>query len=204
MHQSDAAWIQKNRTVLERELGDVQQHLGSLEVHTNVSGAELWINGERVAALPADPLRLATGHAAVEVRASGYMTVRREVDLAPRALVLLEANLAPVPSLAPSQPSQPKAPADAVPPAHAFGERSTRRTLGWVALGTAGVLLMEGTAAQIAHQVLIDNWNDDGLCVQGTLTRMQRCGEYKGGGRYCQTFAIVGLALGGAAAAFSG
>jgi hypothetical protein len=73
-------WMDEHRRVLDEALAEIRSHLGELVVDSNLSVAELWVDGRAVALLPMIvPVRLPAGEAAIEVRATGYTTVRRRV-----------------------------------------------------------------------------------------------------------------------------
>ncbi|MFO0557920.1 MAG: PEGA domain-containing protein [Polyangiales bacterium] len=75
-------WIQRNREALNAALVQIAGRLGWLEVRSSAPGAELYINEERVAALPlSEPVRLPVGTASLEVRAPGYTSQRRSVEV---------------------------------------------------------------------------------------------------------------------------
>jgi hypothetical protein len=77
-------WIERNREILLAGLADVEQHLGRIDIETNVPGAELWVNGSRAATLPlAEPLRVEAGSIVIEVRADGYARARRMTSVEP-------------------------------------------------------------------------------------------------------------------------
>ncbi len=88
--RGDERWIRHNRRSLETALERLRTHLGSLAVACTTPGAELWIGGQRAVALPmTQPLRVVSGTVAFEVRASGFATVSRSVQV-PTAPVLQE------------------------------------------------------------------------------------------------------------------
>ncbi|MBK6534364.1 MAG: PEGA domain-containing protein [Deltaproteobacteria bacterium] len=61
----------------------VARHLGSLRIDGDVVGAEVLVDGQLVGALPMSAaIRVVAGPVAVEVRAPGRVTVRREVTIA--------------------------------------------------------------------------------------------------------------------------
>jgi hypothetical protein len=137
-------WVQRNRAALDGTLRTVRGHLGSLEVITPIAGAEVWIQGRRVAALPmTQPARVIAGTVAFEVRAPGHLTMTRVATVTPDGLARESVELAATP--APGAPSSSTAPA---PPESATPEvtrpRSTQRTLGWVAAASAGAFLVGG------------------------------------------------------------
>ncbi|NUO48877.1 MAG: PEGA domain-containing protein [Polyangiaceae bacterium] len=137
--ESDA-WVVQNREALEQARDVVAKQLASLAVRSNVNGAEVWVNGARVATLPhAEPIRLPAGTARVELRAAGYRTATKEAQLPAESMnemeIRLDANpLAAKPPAAGSQaPEKPPAPKDA--------EESPLRPWIWatLAFGSAGV-----------------------------------------------------------------
>lgn len=81
---TDDPWIQRNHDALNAALVQISSRLGSLEVRTNAPGAELFINEERAASLPLTaPVRVPVGTVNIEVRANGYASQRRPVEVTP-------------------------------------------------------------------------------------------------------------------------
>lgn len=81
---TDDPWIQRNHDALNAALVQISSRLGSLEVRTNAPGAELFINEERAASLPLTaPVRVPVGTVNLEVRANGYASQRRPVEVTP-------------------------------------------------------------------------------------------------------------------------
>jgi hypothetical protein len=75
-------WISRNQGPLRSALSVIDSHLGRLEVRTNVPGAELWVAAVREGTLPiAAPLRVPVGALPIEVRAPGYVTQTRTVNI---------------------------------------------------------------------------------------------------------------------------
>jgi len=65
-------WITRNRAALDGALGVIAQHIGQVMVRTDAPGAELSINGRRVATLPREePVRVDAGEATIVVSAAG-------------------------------------------------------------------------------------------------------------------------------------
>jgi hypothetical protein len=76
------AWIEPRRLLLEQTLRTVAGELSSLEVHCNVSGAVVEVDGQQVGKTPlASPLRIAERRATVAVSADGYFPVSQTVEL---------------------------------------------------------------------------------------------------------------------------
>jgi hypothetical protein len=92
-------WIGKNRGALEQALGVVLEHLGWIEVHANVPGAETRINGARVVQpIAGAPVRVLSGTNVVEARAPGYVSTARTVFVLPNTRMRESITLAPMPS----------------------------------------------------------------------------------------------------------
>jgi tetratricopeptide (TPR) repeat protein len=75
-------WIQRNRGALEAALNAIAGRIATIEVLCATEGARLFVNGQETSGFPlTDPLRLAAGTIALEVRRDGYRTVRRAIDV---------------------------------------------------------------------------------------------------------------------------
>jgi hypothetical protein len=85
-------------------------------------------------------------------------------------------------------------------PEPARDERERPRTLVWVALGGGVVATGVGVAATVYEYSEAAIWNDDGRCLQGTLSRAAQCGSHRTNANVGQAIAITAYALGGAAA----
>jgi hypothetical protein len=98
LESADDPWIVKNREALELARDIVAKQLAWVKVTTNVSPAELAINGVVVATLPLEePHRVVAGTLAVEVRADGHVTEKRERIAPAGTVVELDIELSPVP-----------------------------------------------------------------------------------------------------------
>jgi hypothetical protein len=120
LRAADDPWIASNRRVLETGLSTIRGHIGSLDVEADVAGAELWVNGARVGALPlAAPLRVEAGSVIVEVRATGYAPARRITSVDPGGSAREAVRLVPLapPSPIVESPSPPAVPGkEGLPP----------------------------------------------------------------------------------------
>jgi hypothetical protein len=132
-------WVVQNRDALEQARDIVAKQLASLAVRSNVKGAEVWVNGARVATLPrSEPIRLPAGTARIELRATGYRTETKEAQLPAESTREMEIRLDAIEAASPGpQPSTPKtvaAPKEEV-------ESSPLRPWIWatLAFGSAGV-----------------------------------------------------------------
>lgn len=78
-------WISRNETVLRTALGQIQDRLATVELRVTAENVEVRINEELVGQASTGSFRVPSGTVTIEVRASGYITQRRTVDVAPRA-----------------------------------------------------------------------------------------------------------------------
>lgn len=103
---SSDAWIRKNRHPLEQALSTISGHLAWLDVWGQPDGAEILLDGEPAGALPlAGPLRVPAETVELAVRAKGFVSASRSVELSPGANVREHVVLHAVditPQLAPS------------------------------------------------------------------------------------------------------
>src|SRR5438552_10048727 len=142
-------WIDKNRALHERGLAAIREQLGWLEVTADVDGASLWIDGARVASLPAPaPVRVPAGSIVIEVRAPGYATVTRTAVVGAGLHAREAIHLVPLEALA-SSPPPPDAPV--VPPlgaiepnARIVPANARERTIGFALVGAGVVALGVG------------------------------------------------------------
>ena len=111
----DDAWIESHRQVLGVGLADIQGHLGWLEVDADVSGAELWVNGARIGAVPlVHALRVESGSVLIELRAAGYASALRRTSVDAGETARESVHLVPIaaPQLGPASGIAPVAQAD--------------------------------------------------------------------------------------------
>jgi hypothetical protein len=114
-------WINKNRASLEQSLQLLGKHLGTLDLWGEPAGAEVLIDDQVVGKLPlAQPVRVAEGEVVVTVRAPGFGTARRPMQIAAgeyrREHLVLHAAALAAPPPAPDLPRaavEPKQGADA-------------------------------------------------------------------------------------------
>lgn len=87
-------WIARNDASLRQSLTQIQARLSSLDVRVDVAAAEIFINQRSAGAAPlARPLRVAWGTVTIEVRAVGYVTQRRTIEVASGAMAREEFAL---------------------------------------------------------------------------------------------------------------
>lgn len=160
-------WTQRHRAALEGAQRTIREHLGSLDVVCSTPGAELWIQGRRVSALPlARPARVVAGTVAFEVRAQGHVTVMRVATVAPSGFARETVDLvaatpavtpSPTPALTTAAAPPPRPPPAAVAPPRTG---SLQRTLGIAAAAGAGVFLIGGAVAYVVGLGQANEFND--------------------------------------------
>ena len=158
---------------------------------SETSGAEVWIAGARAASLPrARPLRVEVGRVTYELRAPGHATAQREVTLAASERVRETVTLTATARAVSPVRAEPAAPT----------RSNTTRTLAWVGVGGAALLLGAGVATWVVASSAADRWNDDATCLRPGMTRAQVCGDELDTARTMNAVAVVGF-VGGAALA---
>lgn len=195
-------WMIRNQAALREAGAQLGAHLGWVRVSGAVEGAVLYANNERVAALPmSEPARVASGTNVLEVRAPGYVTMTRRVEVEPGQesretfAFVREAPLA----LGPARPFAPTPPVEA-PVARPGG---AQRALAWVTLtaGAAGIGL--GVFSVARRGGLVTQYDDhrDPVCPgTSSPTQPSVCAGYLEDVSTMQTLAIAGFVAGGALA----
>lgn len=96
LRAAEDPWITRHRSALDGALEEIAGHVGQLFVGANVDGAELRLDGARVATLPMrEPIRVAAGSLVLEVRAEGYSPVARRIEARGRELTREAVRLLP-------------------------------------------------------------------------------------------------------------
>ena len=212
-------WIAERRAVLDRSLGEIDAHLGLLEVQCNIAGAVLRVDGTPRGTTPLrGPLRLPSGSVTLQVGAPGYLEVTRQAMLTTGQTTREQIDLVAVPaeSAAPVA-AAPTARPDALPPTPGAGDPSVTRppaevppgslprTLAWttggvavagLALGAVFLGLRNAEANTFnARNADADPTND---CQRGSSERS--CVDAEAAIATRGTVATTGFLLGGAAA----
>jgi hypothetical protein len=102
----DEPWIVKNRGSLEKALAIVVDHLGWIEIKTEVTDAEIWINGAQLSRHAGESIRVVAGTNVVEVRATGYLPAMRTLLVIPNTRMTESFELRSLPK--PSPPADPE------------------------------------------------------------------------------------------------
>jgi hypothetical protein len=197
LSHADDAWIVQQRAGLEGDLAGFREHLGLLEITTATPGASVWAGGLFLAALPLErPIRVRAGTLAVEVRAEGYLSEVRSVDV-PRGMRVPARELVQLtprpraPEATPGPiviaPPPPVREAQGMPPLRVAGISLLAAGVVGLGVGVVGLALREGTAVA---------FNNDPACGTNQLTSACRALYDQGGVEL--TLGAVGLSLGGA------
>lgn len=189
-------WVTRTRAVLEGALAEISRHLGRLEVRANIAGAEVFIENTRVATLPmTEPARVLAGSNVIEVRAVGYHTVSRAVNVPETGLAREVVELV-------AEASGP-----GVVPARSGG--STLRTLAWVSAGASALAFGGALVAWRLREGEAGTYNDDPRCVgEVSAETLATCAALREssvqGAQSAETWTAVGLIAGGALAVTAG
>jgi hypothetical protein len=204
-------WFEQHREILESALASVREHLGSLKVETNVPGAEIWVDGERAGNAPlATPLRVVAGAVHLELRAPGFETQAQTSTVPVGSLTpvfLALERLSTPASPAPAGSSTVRRAVGATGEDPAAGRRRNLLISAAASLGLGLGLVGGGGLAIWIGESSARHYNDDSQCLYGSLTRDERCGDYRqiasGASVWATTFLIGGgLAIGTAGVLF--
>lgn len=179
LRHAEEPWVARNMRLLKQALGDIQSHLGSLQLSGGVAGAEVLINGARVGTLPiATALRVPAGSVALEVRAPNCLPMLRTVIVSAGGLAREPVVLVPLPSsnqaVAPAGDEPPAVHVDAPPAPETGGapppsrdEWSTRRKVGVTVASAALASLAVGVLYNLIRNGHAHDFNDTG-CTYGS------------------------------------
>ncbi len=182
-------WIAKNQAALEGAIAIVRRHLGSLDVRGQ-EGAEVVLDGVPLATLPLrEPLRVEAGRRTLEVRAKGFYSVARTLEVPAGGIARESVTLV-------------VAPPDADPNGR-LGDRTvidpdpgrTQRLLGWTLVGTGGALGITGTVAILVRKGIVDDYNTS--CPGIGAAQPATCDEKIDSARTWLTVSIVTFVAGG-------
>jgi hypothetical protein len=187
---ADDPWAARQRDALGVALKEVQGHLGTLDL-AGTPDAEVWIDGELSGHLPAPSLRVVAKRVAVEVRASGFESVRREID------VTVGGTIHEVFLLPPIAASPPPAALLPSPDASTVTRSSPANVLAWAAAGGSAVFLGGGVAATVIGNSAAARYNNSSECGSRPSTQ---CGDIPSQVHTAEAFEAVGYSLAGVAA----
>lgn len=143
------AWIEERRAALNEAKGIIAKHLAWLAIYTNAPNARIELAGQPAAAAGAT-IRTTGGRVSVRITAPGYLSVARELDLAPELTTVETVHLAPVdvtplfaalPAAAPPTSVRVPTATKLAPASHGA---SAREPAGWLLLGIGAAALGYG------------------------------------------------------------
>lgn len=194
-------WVARSRATLEAALAVIGRHLGGLWVEGGVPGAEVLLDGERIAVLPlTEPVRVVAGSLTVTVRSEGYGTVTRHVVVPPGGDAREEVRLARLadtstPGLGTQPPSLLRASATRSDTATPGG---TQRALGWA----AGAGALAGVGVGLTFLVLregdVSTFNDSSCPPMSDPVQPGNCAVMLDSVHADEAVAMAGFIAGGA------
>jgi len=218
----DDPWISMNRTALEGNLASMREHLGGLEVTSNVTGASWALDGEEMGTLPMSrSVRAAVGLHVIEVRASGYQALRQPIEIRRGVVERQRADLAQVAAAAPavldSSPAlateratrieTPRAPTPLNPvvvPAPPATASTTMRGWGIGLTASGGVLVVGGLIAYGSGVGVASVYNENvrnGRCLGNSFAEVDRnptwCSSDQTSARLARDLSVAGYVGGG-------
>jgi hypothetical protein len=141
--ETEDPWIAKHRGALEGALAIVRRRLGSLEVRGN-EGAEVFLDGVRLGALPAGAFRVEAGTRRLDVRLAGYHASTRTVEVPAAGVARETVTLVPANERASTDGGVEMEPGQAQ---RVFGYILGGIGVGMLGVGTVGLLVREGQKA---------------------------------------------------------
>lgn len=197
---TDDPWIAKNRAALDGALGVVRKRIATLEVR-GAEAAEVYLDGVRIGA-GAGPFRVEAGRRTLEVRASGFQSTTRAVELPPGGVARETVTLVATPSASSPRDVAPEArggPAEDRSRSPAADTGSAQRLLGWAFVGTGAALLATGGVGLLVRKGIIDDYN--ATCPGLGVDQPASCDDQVSSSRTWLTVSILTLVGGGVFAA---
>ena len=85
-----------DKSAVEKEIGELQQLVGAIDIRTQESGAQITIDGRERGGTPTPPLRVAAGTHVLRVYKDGFAPVEKRVAVAGKETVAVDAKLEPL------------------------------------------------------------------------------------------------------------
>jgi hypothetical protein len=82
-----------DKSAVEKEIAELQQLVGSIEIRSQESGAQITIDGRERGTTPAPPLRVAAGTHVLRVYKDGFAPVEKRVAVAGKESAVVDAKL---------------------------------------------------------------------------------------------------------------
>ncbi len=195
----DDPWIIRQSSAIRMALDEIGGHLASLELD-GPDGAELSIDGNLVARLPRPVLRVPAKHLSLELRAAGFRTARREIDLLPTSTVRLAFALEPLPPTASVSEPQSHALAPTVTEPMPVPKKHRQDMAAWIVASAAGASLVVGAGLDVYAVSRAGYYNGASCDDMPDEPRSVRCHAARSEALTAQTAAFVGYGVAGAGA----
>lgn len=199
-------WIVRSRATLEAALGVIEGHLGGLWIEGGVPGAEVLVDGQRVAVLPVtEPMRVVAGSLTVTLRAEGYETVTRHVVVSPGGDAREEVRLTRVAERSTQGDGTTSTPSPhaSVPRSDASVPGGTQRALAWASGAGALVGVGIGVGFLVVREGDVAAFNDSSCPPRSSSTQPVNCSAMLDSVHADETIAMAGFIAGGALAVTS-
>ena len=82
-----------DRSAVDKEIGELQQLVGAIEIRTQENGAQITIDGRERGMTPAPALRVSAGTHVLRVYKEGFAPVEKRVEVAGKQSLIVEAKL---------------------------------------------------------------------------------------------------------------
>jgi len=182
-------WIAKNQAALEGALAIIRRHLGSLDVRGQ-EGAEVVLDGVPLGTLPLrEPLRVEAGRRVLEIRAKGFYSTTRTLEVPAGGIARETVTLVVMPPDADPNGR----PGTTVLPDPDPGR--TQRLLGWTLAGSGVALGITGTVAILVRKGIVDDYND--ACPGLGAAQPASCEDKIDSARTWLTVSVVTYVAGG-------
>ncbi|MDF2698193.1 MAG: hypothetical protein K0S65_6576, partial [Labilithrix sp.] len=188
-------WIAKNRGALDGALAVIRKHIATLEVR-GADKAEVYLDGVRLGTAPG-PFRVEAGKRTLEVRASGFQSTTRAVELPAGGIARETVTLVSTPAPADDarSPRTEAVQESGSSRATSADPGANQRLLGWAFVGTGAALLATGAVGLIVRKGIIDDYN--ATCPGLGVDQPKSCDDQVSSSRTWLTVSILTLVGGG-------
>ncbi len=191
-HREDP-YIARHYAELSQALDYVSDRLGTIEIRGTPPGADVFLSGRHIGALPLEPQVVPTGSYVLEVRLDGYYPAVRALTVSARGFHRERLELLPLAVAAAPSPL----PARAAAPSHDTRASTPSNRWVWALAGTGAASGVAAIVALILRERYASRWNSDD-CLAGQRTRGDNCASDLDHGRTAGQVAIVSATAAGA------
>lgn len=190
IQHTEDPYIVRHYAELNQALDYVSDRLGTIEIRGTPAGADVFLSGRHIGALPLEPQVVPTGSYVLEVRRDGYYPAVRALSVSARGFHRERLELLPLDVAAAPSPTAPS-PAGAAGPSHDTRASTPSNRWVWALAGTGAASGVAAIVALIARERYASRWNSDD-CLAGQRTRGENCASDLDRGRTAGQVAIVG------------